>query len=173
MRWVLFFVILSSFALAQPIPFCEGCLHEGRCISYESQISTMSGMMYCAEDSNLYLAKPDSSACSLNYECVSFFCSSGICQAAAAKVLGTDGRSFFFTVLIVIGSVIFLALLFLLIRYLLKPKSSKKPSKSSATYQSKAAMPSVIRIVPVKKKYSPFEKIDKQLEAATKKLTRK
>jgi len=174
MRWLLFLVLLSSFVLAQPIIICNGCPYNERCVSYASQINSPSGKLYCSEDSTMNPAKPDSMPCSKNYECLSFFCSDGMCGNAAEPIYITSSNgtktSFLFPS-IIIGSLLSLALLLLLVKYLLKHPTSKKAKPSSKKNEN--FVPSVVKILPVKRKYSQFQKLDKQLEESTKKLTHK
>ncbi len=175
--WFLYLIFLCSFASAQPLDICSGCSYQGRCVSYNFQISSPEGVLYCAEDSRLYPAKPDSDSCSANYECLSFYCVGGVCGSSEPPVVVFDPGSTFLILASVLGSLIFLVVVFLLVCYTRKP--SAKSSTLYAARKGKAAtkqqpvIPATVKLIPIKKKYSQFESFEKQLEEAGKRIVRK
>lgn len=171
MRWLLFLVLflMAAFVFAQPI-YCDGCSFEGRCVDFHSQTKTSQGTLYCSDDSKLYPVKPDAAPCSANYECQSFFCSGAVCTSGSVEPLVVAMHSPFFFIALALGSLVVLALIFLLVRHSLKPKVAKK---SRVSPKQQTAMPSTIKLMPVKKKYSQFEGLEKSLDETTKKIVKK
>ncbi len=173
MKIVILLILLSSLVLAQPIDTCNGCNYEEKCISYKSQIVSQSGVVYCSQDSKLYQAKPDSSTCSENYECLSFLCSEGVCQPSDVEPIEDKINSSLLLYSIIAGLVFFLLIFFFLVKFMKKPKrTNSKESKNSERLQPKAN-PSTVRMVVLKKKYNQFEDLDKKLDETTKKIIRK
>ena len=119
MRWLIFFILLSSFALAQPIKICSGCSYNGRCIGYNSQTNSPQGMLYCAEDSKLYPAKPDGASCAAPSECLSFYCMGDVCGSSKLEVLVFDGNSSFLFLGIVFGVLLFSAMVLFSAKYMM------------------------------------------------------
>ncbi|MEM4245313.1 MAG: hypothetical protein QW404_01250 [Candidatus Nanoarchaeia archaeon] len=173
MRWLLFFILFSSFALAQPITYCNGCNFEGKCVSFNSQVKTSQGVFYCAEDSKVYPAKADSAPCSGNFECFSFFCSNGICSSGSVEQLVFSSHSTFFLIGMALGSLIILGIGFLIFWYLFKSPAPKKVVKTPSKQQPQPSIPTTVRLMPVKRKYSQFENLEKSLEESSKKIIRK
>ncbi|MFH1211284.1 MAG: hypothetical protein V1645_05225 [archaeon] len=175
MRWLLFVLfLLSSIVLAQEL--CPGCPYDSKCVDYGSQISTPQGAMYCSDDSNLYPAKPDSASCSQSYECASFMCSAGSCQTLNPETIFFDSHSKWFVPFIVIGSLFLLAIIFLVVKSSIKPKVAAKADAKSSKPGSKSqgpSLPSSVRLMPMNKKYSQFDKLERQIEATTKKISKK
>lgn len=177
MRWLIFFILLGSFALAQPLNICSGCSYNDRCIGYNSQISSPQGMLYCSEDSKLYPAKPDGASCATNSECLSFVCMSGVCGSSKPEVLVFNSHSSFLFLGIVFGVLLFSALVFFLLRYgrvnlkvPIKMISSKSIKKGKGPAKQQPVMPTTVKLMPMKKKYSQFESFEKRLEETSKKI---
>ncbi len=173
MRWIVLLILLSSFVLAQPIDTCNGCNYNGKCISYKSQIVSQSRMVYCSQDSKLYQTKPDSNACSENYECLSFLCSNGVCQPSNVEPVDYKTSSSLLLYSIIAGLVLFLLIFFFLVKFRKKSKRTTiKESKNTKNSESNAN-PSTVKMVVLKKKYNQFEDLDKKLDETTKKIIRK
>lgn len=162
MRWFLLLLVLCSFVAAQPIKVCDGCFFDGKCIGYKSQIKLPMGIVYCAEDSKLYPVKADTAACSESYECLSFFCDNGVCQSA---VVPEPSKPSFMVVYISFAVVLVAFLLFFLVRSSKAKKDVR--SKSSGPVQQQ---PANVKLLPVKRKYSPFDIMDKKIDESSKRV---
>jgi hypothetical protein len=174
MRWLLLIVFLLPVVTAQ-YELCAGCSYGSKCIPVGSQVNSGSGVMYCGDDSAINPAKPDSASCSQNYECNSFMCAGSVCQTLnpETKIFNSHSRMFF--PLMGVGVLIILAIVFLMAKSMIKPKAVKGAevkSKNGAKNQP-SALPSSIRLMPMNKKYAQFDKLERQIEASTKKIGRK
>ena len=174
MRWLLLIVFLLPVVTAQ-YELCAGCSYGGKCIPVGSQVNSASGVMYCGDDSTINPAKPDGASCSQSYECNSFMCAGGVCQTLNPETRIFNSHSRMFFPLMGVGILIILAIVFLMVKSMAKPKAVREAevkSKTAAKGQPNA-LPSSVRLMPMTKKYAQFDKLERQIDATTKKIGRK
>lgn len=69
---------------------CQGCMHEGKCISYGARLQVGEEASYCAQNNRFRKQKEEGENCTNNYECKSNFCSEGECYDIKEGVESTQ-----------------------------------------------------------------------------------